>query len=598
MVIVILLIGILSIIRLFPPGFLINRWTDDQTRAGRLALLEADRLRATGLSLPEAVIPVNIVNSGSGFSFTIDTGASPDDLSEAVHEPSGQFPWWYYHSGPNKGRRVIGETVRIPFPSPLGADRGSIYLLSLGPFMDVYWDGQTRSIFIQGGPMTRDIEDSTAFDQTSGRDFTRPSGFLRSQYVYGVDYSKRQVCFLPATFDREFLMTFSFYNASNVIETHVDEVIAVPAGTDSWITIPNIPVGSGEIVGYSETVGRKFKDIGFPPPAWSPNNPYEFYVASPKIGNLGNVGEIVFNPNGREFTEQTNIGPQPLTAHIDYDVADWHIIHEDRSMPASSPYVVPLSLRGIKALDDVEADQSIYQGLFYGVPKGQNAGDFIIYDVTNGNQVPPVDPVTNLENYHVNYKDGIVTFHNNFGDANRTGTFRFYYQAHGDWALQLQKAAGLYNRVNSAALGFASYWLGDGTNGSMTTRVYFPRSEAGKTVNVREVWYLDSGGVSHRLANKTYRIKSSPAEFQSIGPYQLTYVDIADDFAAGDPLRPANFDYQSTGQPLLGVQGVSLRSRVIWRNGGAVNQSGGDNVFSSRWRKVDVDTIMGRTPAQ
>jgi hypothetical protein len=589
-VIVNLLIGILSVNRLFPPGFLITKRTEEQTRASRLALLEANRLQAASVNLMGAIIPITIVKNGNNVSFAIDAGATPDDVTEAPPEPAGQFPWNYYFSGPNKHRRVIDEQVRIPFPSPLATGRGSIYLLNLGPFMDVAWDGLTRSIFIQGGPMTSIPADSSVSTVPS------EDPRLRNQYNYLIDYVNKKIGFRSAPYPREYLLTFGFYDAGGVVETRVDELIAVPANTDAWLTIPNLPVGAGEIVAYSDRVGRKFSEVA--PGAWSSNNPYEFYVGSPTIGNLGNVGVIVFNPIGRDFTEQTNVGPQPLTAHIDYDVADWHIIREDRSMPASRPYILPLSLRDLKKVDDVEADQSVYDGLFTGVPKANNVGDIMVYDVTTGNPVPSVDPNTNTQNYYVDYQRGIVTFSDLFGDANRAATFRFFYKAHGDWALMVQKACGLYNRVNTPAVGYCSYWLGDGNNGSYSTRVYFPRSEAGKTVTVREIWYKDASNVTHKLTNKTYRIESNPAQFQAVGAYQLTYFDIAAEFAPGDPVMPAAFDYASTGQPLLGVQGVSLRTRVIWRNGGSVSQQGGANLFPSRWRKVDVDTILARSPVQ
>lgn len=589
-VIVILLIGILSIIRIFPPGFLINKGTEDQTRAGRLAKLEADRLQTGAVNLMGAIVPITIVRTGPNVAFAIDNGATPDDVSEVPREPTGQFPWSYYFSEVNKGRRVIDETVRIPFPSPTAAGRGSVYILNLGPFMDVSWDGLNRSIFIQGGPMSRRLGMDI---NLSPSQFDPPLG----NSEYAIDYQAHRIAFRPSAANRDFLITLSFYDNAGVVQTHVDEVISVTSGTDSWITIPNIPTGSGDIVAYSDTVGRKFTEVT--PGAWDPNNPYQFYVGSPTVGNLGNVGVIVFNPLGREFTEQTNVGPQPLTAHLDYDVLDWHIIREDRSLPASTPYVVPLSLKGIKKVGEIEADQTNYEGLFYGIAKSSNVGDMLVYDTTTGNIVPQKDPNTLADIYFVNHKEGTVRFADTFGDANRAGTFRFFYKAQGEWALVVQKACGLYNRVNSAATGFSSFWLGDGSNGSFQTRIYFPRSEAGKTITVREIWYLDANNVSHKLVNKTYRIEGNRAFFQQVGPYQLTYVDVATDFGSTDPARPVSFDYKSTGQPVLGVQGVSLRTRVMWRNGGTVSQSGGaDSTFTSRWRKVDVDTILARAPGQ
>src|SRR5579872_5625920 len=150
-VIVLLLVGILSVIRLFPPGFLINKWTADQTAAARLAKQEQDRLANSSGFLMDAIIPIIPVSMGGNYQFRVDTGATPDDLTQADPKVFGAFA--SYFSDVNKARRVIGESVRIPIPTTTALGRGSVYMLSLGPFMDVPWNGQPSSLFISGAPL-------------------------------------------------------------------------------------------------------------------------------------------------------------------------------------------------------------------------------------------------------------------------------------------------------------------------------------------------------------------------------------------------------------------------------------------------------------
>src|SRR2546421_5793491 len=82
-VLVLLLIGILSVIRLFPPGFLINKQVAETTAAGRLAKEEADRITNGAANLMDAIVPVIPIAVGGGYVFAIDTAATPDDFTEA-----------------------------------------------------------------------------------------------------------------------------------------------------------------------------------------------------------------------------------------------------------------------------------------------------------------------------------------------------------------------------------------------------------------------------------------------------------------------------------------------------------------------------------
>src|SRR5947208_16810799 len=82
-VLVLLLVGILSVIRLFPGGFLINQRTEQETLAGRLASQEMNRFSNAVQNLMDGIVPVIPVSApGSpGYAWRIDLNTTPDDLS-------------------------------------------------------------------------------------------------------------------------------------------------------------------------------------------------------------------------------------------------------------------------------------------------------------------------------------------------------------------------------------------------------------------------------------------------------------------------------------------------------------------------------------
>src|SRR5256885_17141947 len=85
-VMVLLLIGILSVIRLFPGGFLVNRWSEESTFASRLAKQEVDRIANSPGNLMTAIVPVRPKGIGAspGYAVGIDTGVPPGALTSAA----------------------------------------------------------------------------------------------------------------------------------------------------------------------------------------------------------------------------------------------------------------------------------------------------------------------------------------------------------------------------------------------------------------------------------------------------------------------------------------------------------------------------------
>jgi type II secretory pathway pseudopilin PulG len=582
-VLVLLLIGIFSIVRLFPGGFLVNIRSEEQTLGGQLAKQEMDRFANSVQNLMDGIVPVVPVPApgAPGYAFQVDLNTPPDDLGFGQPNALGVDP--YYYSDSNKIRRILGEQVRIPIASPTSAGRGSIYVLSSGPIYNVAWDGKNESVFVSGTPMSGSQSDSSASDPPD----------LFGPLQYAIDYDNHKLYFFPVNFDRQFQFSYGFFDANNQVQTVVDEVLNVPAFSLHWFdTVGN---GGRPLVADSDFVARKFARIvpvgGVYP--WSPTDPYQYDILSLNDGQFANVGVMVFNPLGHDYTENSPTGPRPLTARIDYDALDWHIIHEDRPMPGNSPFQVKTTLRRIMQSGENLNDQSTYIGIFRDPSiLAANRADVLIYDLNSGNRVP-------FSEYKIDYKLGIVTFTDNFGALNASGNFRFFYKAHGDWALSIQKAASQYRRSGAPDVGYAQYFipLNPGDPGT-PTRMYFALIDAGKTVAIRQFWWVDQFGTSHPVTNDTFRINANRTNFEVLAIRPLTYLDLKEKFPQdlSDPSKPyaVRWDPVPAGQPAVGVQGVSFRSRVIWNDGGRVDTGVTGNTYSVRWRKIDLDTFMAR----
>ncbi len=590
-VMVVLTIGILTVVRLFPVGFFVNKQTEARTLASRLASQELSRYSTAQATLMDAVLPTVIVqdpSSPTGYYIKVDLDTTPDDMSTPSVVAPGIDP--YYVSGINRIRWIRGETVRIPNPSPLGGGvRGSVYVLSSGPAFD--YPGldannvPVDSIVVTGAPLRRSVQSSED-----------PNGpYLRNLWQYAIDYDDGLIAFYPAPYNRVYKITYSYHGPNGDISTVAAQQIGVPAGVYP-VWQPIYAPGGRTIVPGSDTVSREFVRLPYPP-AFS-SDPYEYAVLprTPQVAPYATVGVLIFNPRGRDYVERSAYGNVPLTAKIDYNVLDWHIIRDDRPLPGGPPYTVRLTLKNIKRVGEYESDQRKYTGIWR--DPASPPVSVLIYNLSNGEEVPASE-------YTVNYKDGIVTFSDAYGDAyrmrNESPTFRFYYKAHGDWGVQIQKAAASYrmSRTNTSNLGYGEFYLGGGRYKGEPTRMYFSLMEAGKTINIREFWYYSLNTLTNTITlrrgtNETYRINADPLLFQSMGFGFLTWIDLLDNHNS-----PTD---QAVGwaldQPVVvaqGVEGISFKVRVVWNGGATVTRTaGGSNVTTLRWRRNDLDTFLTR----
>ncbi len=582
-------IGILVIVRLFPPGFFIVKQSENFTLANRLAQSELERLKGTTANLPAGILGYDIVTG------TVLIDMDPEDMGELpglgpMVAAGGANP--YYYSDVNKFRRIYSESTKIPAPmsTPAWGDI-SMYVLNFSP---IEWTG-TDSIKVRSGPMRR-------------RDV--PEDRIRSSSDYAIDYDEALLYVRPMTYDRNFVISYSYWikNASGRPELRpvLSVTVPVPALTGpSDMGIVEIPSGLSPHVkdetGFvgidagSETVSRKFDEILNIGDPWSPDNPYQYKV-------LDNVrGVLAFNPAGHGYEEVTAWGTVQLTAYIDYDVLDWHIIREERKIPeqalitSQTDLDAKLTLRFIKNVGPtnvanpnqaptVEMDGSNYAGLS---PDPALQFGILAIDIQTGEwfNEASISPVDGLPIMAVNYKDGIIRFHGSMAGR----TFRIYYRAEGDWGLQVFKTYETYRRSynlgtgSTTALDYREWYGSENTAGDdvpyFSDKIYFARCYSGMSVALDYTYRIKVGSnyEYHNAIGDTYQTSLAS------GAIGTCYIDPVVRIAR---LRGANVTDVEIIR-IAKVYGVSVGTRVIWREGGRGFNGG-------QWRKVDLQTYLMR----
>jgi prepilin-type N-terminal cleavage/methylation domain-containing protein len=660
-VLVVLLIGILAILRLFPGGFLTVKRTGELTVAEAMVTQMLDAEKNTP-NLPQSIVAA--VPGPNGTLIPLLT-VQPDDLTNVtdadlaqltngmavlptVLQATGSNPN-YYFSDINRIRNIIGETAHVPIPSVANSVFGSVYFLNFGPVYNVFGTDPTTnlpddSLDVYGAPLERIVQSSTGSNINGTNS---PVAQLNYSSQYAIDYPNLMIAFMPrirgnGSGTRTFLLNFSYYAASNAtnaptVRSVINYKIVVPdlptTATNTqpiWQKI--FPDGPGtdihdstfyQFKQDSDVVSRKFQLVTPTPvndptannSSWSwSDDPYEYAWFSPQIGPTGSIanpGVLIFNPRDHDYLEQTSSGTQPLTVRVDYTILDNHIIHEDRTVPASAPFSVKLSLPFILSNGDVMPDQTTYNGLFQqnAIQQPTATPDVIIYDVNNGQEIGEFQSGTytnktafadlgatlDTATGRINFDASKMT---DGGTSLENATIRLFYRAQGEWGMQLQKAQASYSRIYQASdislQNYAlmqGYYLGNGqAGGGRQQRMYFPPSEAGKTVILGEYYVLatvNNTPVSKRFSNEAYRINADSSQFEAINGVNMTWIDLTSQHPEAAPPGGNNnqqgqnwlWDDTQTGQAVSSVQGGSVKARVIWRD-------------ASHWRKVDNDTLL------
>lgn len=631
-VLVVLLVGIFLAIRIFPIGFGVLRANGNRSIATRMAEQQMNVLRNDASNLPQGVL---FAYPGANGNLVVQTQIDPDNLEQFDSNNNGvsdDEAFNPYFLDVNKFRYIKGEGAKVPPPTTLGVGAGSVYVCKFGPLlMDptvgnpeaVPGTPQEKALFdsylaVYGAPMTRVNVESPGVANAPA-----PGGFFRTQQTYLIDYGEDQgepamIAFAPrsgAGAPRTFRITLT-YDTGAALVTNTFSMTITDAQAGTWQ-----PLNVTDVVPGSETVAREFNRIPASG-AWNTSDPYQYKLVSPNIttgngGTVGNIGVLNFNPSGANYSEGTTTGLQPFVAYVDYAVLDWHILREEREVPSviltgGNTIPIRLTLDRLKRIGDSESDNTIYAGL-YGDPNNQiDIQVFNLNDPTgvplqpglyDGGNLQDTDPFTGISlppgtaDYYIEtderggtYRTGSIYINPNRVPAG--SKLRILYKAEGDWAMAIQKAYSNYEvtRLPNGTFaelpatgkpnGYGVFPVGNFPGGlGTTTEMRFPLSDLGKAFVVT---------IEYTMQNN---------EVKRLTPIQMTTEADRQEF----PTPPVGFDsfysvvnvrkYLSGGQAaelaaarswrVVSCQGVSVKSRVIWRE-----------TDSRRWKVQDMDSYL------
>ncbi len=625
-VLVLLVLGILIIVRLFPSGFF------SIESAGNAALADGLGSAALGAqtqdlgSLPDAILPGGMDTNGRANGTAADASYNPDDPNTLNNARTVQNETITVPSRSAAG----GSTYVIKFgPAVLGTTTTPILpagdLTQLSQYFTVNglpWQAVPGDMTTLVTPQSDGLEDDTQLYQSRflvdlahrqiavpyapyALDGTTTTGGVKE----AVAYDQRMIVSITASNGLTYTEWLNVKaglkrDDANPYAPHAANKVAYLADTASnyhggWFdptgiygdtayatpqqTVPLVDASNNPIRWTSVTVYRTFQALDNTA-AFGPD-PYQFMLKTDDTGATNaNVGAVAFNPLAAGGS-----GIPPLKAQVSYQTVDWSILHEDRDIPAlsgSDTSAIRLTLKNLKRAGDPNPDNTIYGGI-----AGAGSG-IIIQDLDSGAVIAPAaataptydptDPAaplydedlngtsTDPARINVSYATGRLTFGAGvFGD-NKAHRVRIFYQGDANWTVAVQKAPAYYAQlpnVNGTDPNLAPAQCAFDTS---VKALDFPRSDAGKTVEV-------DGIVATLGTGTTATTKAYPSVTAAIGSQtpptggQYVTLDLSGLFGSDTP----------TAVTFSAVRGLSSRAVVAWKE-------------RNQWKVHTVDTILTR----
>ena len=634
-VLVLLVLGILVIVRLYPSGFFSITSVGNAALADGLGQAAVQSQAQNTAGLPESILPVNSATKDLTLASAADSNYDPDDPTlldnarvinnETITIPAATGATRQSIYTVSYGPLVMPVTVTaVQFPNYLSINSPYWQVLP-GNFNDV-----SRSDLPQDTLFPK--QQRLLVDYTNGR----------VAVPYAQQYDQPFVLMVIATdpmtkTDKSYTLTFKVpHSGSDGPPVTTDARDNAYGATSTFFTDsqkyynggwfdPVIAANNKDALGATYTYNTDASPVT-PPLPWKAvtlyrafkgvvgtasfdADPYEFTLTSPNImdasnNSLANVGAISFNPLGAG-----GAGSSALKAKISYLTYSWKVLHEDRDIPAltgSDTTATRLTLKNLKRAGDNNPDNSIYSGLIPNSFLSMIALD-LDTGLMAGNATPVADPTAAEGNIwdedvngtkagndviNVSFSTGRVTLGSNaFGD-NPTGNtprphrVRIFYVGDQDWTVAVQKAPSYYTRSLNVVTGgndpllLPGQYAADQTAGGMQN-LYFPRSDAEKSVEIDGTYLSTSGSVSQlRTFAGTIAI---PPVVTPLGATNYVTVNLTDPtLTGGPPIASA-----AQGAPVISqvtvtaVRGLSVRSIVAWKE-------------RDRFKVHSVDTLLNR----
>lgn len=620
-VIVVFLVGILAVAQIFPGGFRVLDRTRDTAMASALLDTELERLKAKGGSVPNYVAAVQPLGNGI---YAIDLTRSPQDYAPnatgirndgvAMVGATPTEPWTLV-SGANHFRRIVGEGHRLSAPRFLsgaansGAPFGSVVNVDFAPLEVPRDASQPLELAVYGRDYLIRRGDRPTGDlaeyEVSLQGPESQAGRIHFPNILGGGIALYRV---SATVNGLLAGNLTQYSiVAEVPVSGIDPVVALAA-------IFNPLPGGATYVSIDPSslrVNRLYEEVPYNlPVAFTPGNAYQYTVLNRQLGIL------MFNPTAfTQFDQRPGASREPNRVFLDYTVRDWRALREDFRLSAISVNVdrtngttdvfpvannvYRVAIPSLRTSNDRAPDNTVEQqlelsALFELVPPAtrlnvdltptQGAGTDnlyvidletggVLYENFNGVQTIAVNKgigelqFIDADANPVNGVTGAVMLPTGVTEPIRLDdrALRVVYSAKKNWALHIFKAANRYSVTSTATglLGPTFVYPGgaNGALGGLNRRIYFPRMDAGQTVSIGRLHYIDSNG-NPRTLEGVQGVVRFYTRNESIA-IPMPAIDLEEIVPDANPAN-VRLNLARPGGPLEGVRGASIKARAFW----------------------------------
>jgi len=616
-VIVILLVGILAVLQIFPRGFQILVLARKNAQATALARDEAERLKAMSDGIPEQILPLRF---GGTEEVTLPSDLGPAGqvlLADGTLEDGGgnNLGNWQINTAANRYRRIVGEAHSLTAPRRVGlagTEFGSLVIPTFAPV------DTNHPIFVNGNELAREAaipEDLTQRGVTDLFDTRATLGDF--VFVMGGAAAEQYVYLPTGLTDRGYTLAMTAlvnHNGQLVRRTFRNIPVAVLAATPGADTgeYPLFRVSTAAAVATQlsggDTVGSVLPESVRVYRAF--NNVVNF-SADPFEYRILDAGRGLFLFNPAAYSEYASIGGRrvPIRCSFDYSVADWRILRSDFRLSEADRSQYQLPIGNLRTHTQPGADGRIQPGFdtFDATDASQavNASFLTLMDLDTGGTIVERDPGNAADQYvTVDKSLGVIRFRDLDAAAPRTqvdvrlpdGNIRRFdvegrairalYQGRDEWSVQVLKPATTYRQTTDQPVAGEFYVGGsNGVVGGLATRIYFPPMDAGQKVTIDEIYYLDGG------LRKSVRGQDFVIRYRNDG-LNLPSIDLADVVASA-----SGFDFNAA-PAVRNVRGASLTVRSLYNpeffslgSNSATNLASLER-WGRGWRKSTVQTYL------
>ncbi|MHB9131379.1 MAG: type IV pilus modification PilV family protein [Armatimonadota bacterium] len=428
--VIILLIGVVAALRIFPRGFDIFSETQHTYTSLNLVDRMVNSFQADPYSVPDAIMPVAFPATDDQYNnFSLN-----DTTALEYATASGTISWLGGHLYPSVGgprwplmeprsvrilRQVVGERFKIPSEfSTVDPGSGPVNLAFLPKYFPRFGPVMPGGMWNGTQYFTSTAQVLTIYDQryrkvTQDRlDVLQQNlSSLPDTYYYAANYPAGKLYFLPLSASRNLRFT-AYVLQGNTPMQQVRTTLLTVSPTDNNATLA-LTTTSGTAVNATGTVLADRYVIALPagwqfvPGSEQINRAYEFdeSLLTETVESSAYVNKLAALESGKFYIEIGDLLKTPptdspsrnillgavffskedagRTVKIDYTVADWNILHEDLSVDDNGYVTLALPDPKIQNKPSFPREPNTW-GLYNPMKDGSNSVVMGLVDLSTG----------------------------------------------------------------------------------------------------------------------------------------------------------------------------------------------------------------------